>query len=91
MVDWIYYEKSGTNTRRAVSIITNLKPIEGGVSLLTIQGVTLLDIDEVDAWLYAIDFTPSERKNACRQLLSDGKYSVCNIEHRLEFVVSTFE
>ncbi len=70
---------------------TSLIPLKDCVNRLSIQNISLLGIDEVDAWLYALDFTPSERKKACRQLLSDGKYSVCNIEHRLEFVVSVFE
>lgn len=70
---------------------TNLIPLKGGVNRLSLHDVSLLRIDEVDAWLYALDFTPSERKKACSQVLSDGQFYVCNIEHRLEFVVNAFE
>lgn len=72
-----------------MSVRTNLIPIEDGVNLLSVQGVTLLDIDEVDSWLYAMDLLSSERKKACRQLLAEGSFSMCNIEHRVEMVCKT--
>lgn len=62
---------------------TNLSYLNEKVNLLTLSGVTLIHMDEVDAWLYAIDLAPSERKAACLQILSDGSYTVSNIEHRV--------
>jgi len=63
---------------------TNLQPIGGGVNLLTLEGVTLTDLDDVDSWLFAIDIPPKERNEACLRILADGSFSVCNIEHRVE-------
>lgn len=63
---------------------TNLYPIGNGVSILLMQNVALTDLDEVDAWLYAIDMMPKERHKVCQQILTDGTFSVCNIEHRVE-------
>lgn len=70
-------------------MIVDLQPIADSVNRLTLQGVTLLSLDDVDSWLYAIDMIHSERSDACRQLMTDGKYSVCNIEHRVEMECST--
>lgn len=67
---------------------TNLRSIENGVNLLTIQGITIIDLDEVDSWLFAIDMLPKERHEACKQVLADGTFSVCNIEHRVEVRVN---
>lgn len=60
-----------------------LHPIENMVNRLRLRGVTLLSLDDVDAWLYAIDMPHSERKAACRQILGEGYYAVSNIEHRV--------
>lgn len=67
----------------------NLTPIDNFTNLLTLQNVTLLSLDDVDAWLYAIEMTTSERSHACRQIMTDGKFSVCNIEHRVEIECTT--
>lgn len=66
---------------------TRMKSINDRVNLLTVSGITLTDLDEVDAWLYALDMAETDRRSACRQIITDGSYSVSNIEHRvtLEF------
>lgn len=66
---------------------TRMKSINDRVNLLTVSGITLTDLDEVDAWLYALDMAETDRRAACRQIITDGSYSVSNIEHRvtLEF------
>lgn len=63
---------------------TKLHPASDGVNMLMVRGVTVNDLKDVDAWLFAIDLSPNERRAACQQLLSDGSFSVCNIEHRVE-------
>lgn len=68
----------------ATVMITRLHPISNGVNVLDISGVTLLSLDDVDAWLFAIDMLPKERTEACRQIVSEGSFNVCNIEHRVE-------
>lgn len=65
---------------------TSLRSIDNGVNLLEISGVTLLSLEDVNAWLFAIDMPPRERKAACRQILADGYYAVSNIEHRVTVV-----
>ena len=62
---------------------TDLHPIGNGVNLLTLCGVTLLSLDEVDAWLFAIDVPQGQRKAACRQIMGEGYYAVSNIECRV--------
>ena len=52
-------------------------------NLLTLQDVKLTDLDEVAAWMYALDMTLRERHEACCQLLGEGQYTVSNIEHRV--------
>ena len=63
---------------------TNLRPDKNGINLLIMRDVTVIDLDEVDSWLFAIDMLPKERNDACRQILSYGWYSVCNIDHKVE-------
>ena len=58
-------------------------PSLNGVNRLLIYGVTLLSIDDVDAWLFAIDMPQSQRKEACRQIMSEGYYGVSNIEYKV--------
>ena len=63
---------------------TSLHPMPDRLNLLVLHGITILDMDDVDAWMEAIDMFPKERHKACRQILTDGSFAVCNIEHRLE-------
>lgn len=65
---------------------TRLGYTDDNVNTLTLSGVSLIDMDDVDAWLYAIDMTAKERKDACRKILTDGRYDVSNIEHRVTFL-----
>lgn len=65
---------------------TNLSYLSKKVNLLTLTNINIINMDDVDAWLYAIDFSPSDRKEACRQILTDGNFSVSNIEHRITIV-----
>jgi len=67
---------------------TSLEPADNAVSILAMRGVTLTDLDVVDSWLHAIDMSDSERRSACRQVFTDGLYSVCNIEYRVEVYCS---
>lgn len=62
---------------------TRLKCIDNRVNLLTVSGITLTDLDEVDGWLYALDMAQAERRAACRQIMTDGSFAVSNIEHRV--------
>jgi len=68
---------------------TNLRPTKNRVNLLIMRGVTVIDLDEVDSWLFAIGMLPNERNEACINILSDGWFSICNIEHRVEVDVKT--
>lgn len=61
-----------------------LTPTFNGVNKLRIFGVTLIDLDEVDSWMFAFDMSQSERNDACRQILCEGVFMVCNIENRVE-------
>lgn len=62
---------------------TNLRNIEKCVNLLTLSGITLLDLDEVDAWLCALDIQPQERRLACQRIMGEGRYDFSNVEHRV--------
>lgn len=70
-------------------MITTLDPIDDGVNLLDISDVTPFDFDNVSAWLFAIDMPVKDRIEAFRQLLTDGSFSVCNIEYRVEICCRT--
>ena len=63
---------------------TSLHPSCNGVNVLDVRGVTLLTLDEVDSWLFSIGVSSKDRATACRQILAEGSYSVCNIEYRVE-------
>lgn len=67
---------------------TTLTPIENGVNLLKVCGVTLLSIDDVDAWLYALDLQQGEREQACKHVLGKGFYAVSNMRYRVTAVFS---
>ena len=62
---------------------TELHPIGNGINRLSLRGVTLLSLDEVDSWLFALDLSQEERKEACRQIMKDGYYTISNIEYRV--------
>lgn len=62
---------------------TRLECISEGVNLLTVSGIKLGDLDEVDSWLFAIDMAQADRRAACRQIMTEGSYAVSNIEHRV--------
>ena len=40
--------------------------------------------EELKKKLEAIDMSTDERRDACKMILSDGSFAVCNIENRLE-------
>ena len=84
MVDRICNEKSCATFRRAMPMKTRLHPMSGGLNHLAICDITLLDMHNVDAWLEAIDMLPDERHSACRKILADGEFCVCNIDYKLE-------
>lgn len=62
---------------------TNLSSIDNRVNLLTLSGITLLDLDEVASWLSACDFCEKQLREACQHVLAEGEYTFSNIEHRL--------
>lgn len=64
--------------------MTSLHPTKEGVTMLKLQGVTVTDLDEVESWLFAIDMLPVERRKACKQILTEGYFFVCNIENKVE-------
>lgn len=68
-------------------MITNLRPTSNCVNLLLMEDVNLLDLDNVDSWLYALDFLPKERHDICLQVMSDEEFRACNIEHRVEVFI----
>ena len=57
--------------------------LDDGVNLLTVSDVSLIDLDDVDSWLSAIGMEASERPSACRRIMTEGSYSVSNVEHRI--------
>lgn len=61
----------------------SLHPIGNNVNHLRLCGVGLLSLDEVDSWLFALDLPESERKAACRQIMSEGYYAMSNVEYRV--------
>lgn len=61
----------------------DLHPIGNGVNSLKLGGVTLLSLDDVDAWLFAIDVPQGERNAACWQIMTKGYHAVSNIEYRV--------
>ena len=62
---------------------TRLSPIEDRVNLLRLSGITLIDLDEVAAWLNACGIAGRQVREACQQVMTDGTYSFSNIEHRV--------
>lgn len=61
-----------------------LYPIGNNVNLLRMQDITQASFNDIDAWFYAIDMLPRERIVAREQIMKDGYFSVCNIEHRVQ-------
>ena len=84
MAHWIYHEEGCTTSWRTMPMRTRLHNINNYVNLLALRDITIFDLDEVDAWMHAIDMLPKEREDACEQILTYGSFIVCNIEHRLE-------
>lgn len=62
---------------------TELHPIANNVNLLRLRHIDLLDTDNVDAWLFAIDMTGKERSDAIRRVLEGEEFCVSNIEYRV--------
>lgn len=63
---------------------TSLTSIKNGVNLLSMSGIRESDIEEVDSWLFTMDFTKKEREQICDTILKEGMYCVCHIEYRVE-------
>lgn len=61
-----------------------LHPMPNRMNLLSLRDLTQIDMDNVNSWLEAIDMSSDERRDACKKILSDGSFAVCNIEYRLE-------
>ena len=80
----VCHEKGRSVVGRTMPMRTSLHPMPDRICLLSLCDVTLLDMDNVNAWLEAIDMSTDERRDACKMILSDGSFAVCNIEHRLE-------
>lgn len=57
-----------------------LKVSTEALKLMSRNGILLEDYKYVEA----IDMSSDERRDACKKILSDGSFVVCNIEHRLE-------
>lgn len=84
MVDWVCHAEGRAIVRRALPMKIRLHPMPNRMNLLSLRDLTLLDMDNVNAWLEAIDMSSDERRDACKKILSDGCFAVCNIEYRLE-------
>ena len=84
MADRVCYAEGCSIIRRTMPMRTRLYPMSDMMCLLALRDVTDMDVDDVDAWFEAIDMSPEERQEAFRQILSEGRFIVCNIEHRLE-------
>lgn len=84
MVDWVCHAEGRSIIRRAMPMRTRLYPMSDRMCILVLRDVTNMDVCDVDAWFEAIDMSPEERQEAFRQILSEGRFIVCNIEHRLE-------
>ena len=80
----VCHEKGRSVVGRTMPMRTSLHPMPDRMCLLSLCDVTLLDMDNVNAWLEAIDMSTDERRDACKMILSDGSFAVCNIEYRLE-------
>lgn len=63
---------------------TSLTSIKNGVNLLSMSGIRESDIEEVDSWLFTMDFTKKEREQICDTILKEGRFCVCHIEYRVE-------
>jgi hypothetical protein len=68
---------------------TYMTQMENEVNRLSIIGASVLHLDDIDAWMFAIGMDPSERHDACMQLLAEGGFSICNIESRFELFCCT--
>lgn len=68
---------------------TTLKSTDNCVNLLTIQGVTRRDMEDVAAWMGACGLTEKETDDGCARLLSDGEYSFSSLESRVSVFFST--
>lgn len=60
-----------------------MTPIDGCVNLLEIGDVGFCDLESVSAWMFACDMNTCERRDGCKELMSIGRYSFSNIEHRV--------
>lgn len=63
---------------------TSLTSIKNGVNLLSMSEIRESDIEEVDSWLFTMDFTQKEREQICDIILKEGEFCVCHIEYRVE-------
>ena len=84
MVDRVCHAEGRSVVGRTMQMRTSLHPMPNRINLLSLCDVTLLDMDNVNAWFEAIDMSSDERRDACKKILSDGSFAVCNIEYRLE-------
>lgn len=68
---------------------TRLENIGNRANRLILSGVTVIDMDEVASWLSACDIGGSLMRDIARRILGNGEYSFCNIEHRVEVVITS--
>lgn len=57
------------------------------VNRLVMDNVSQHDTDEVTSWLNACGMSDRQSEDVCRQVIEDGGYSFCNIEHRIEVMI----
>ena len=84
MADRVCYAEGCSIIRRTMPMKTRLHHIDDYVNFLSLKDITIIDLDEVDAWMQAIDMLKNERLDACKQIFLSGSFIICNTEHRLE-------
>lgn len=57
--------------------------MENGANLLLLKNVSLINLDDVVSWLYALEYPVEEYKHLCMQVLCDEMVMFSNIKHRI--------
>ena len=61
---------------------TSIKKVEG-IDQFTMNGIRKIDLDRVEAWLYALGHSDEERRYGCHQIMNEGHFSFSNLRHRI--------
>lgn len=61
------------------------------VNMLVMNNVTQHDASEISSWLNACGMSDRQSEDICKQVIENGGYSFCNVEHRIEVMIVSGE